>query len=33
MQSALADMIFGGTLAGVVIIACFVLGVLWASRN
>jgi hypothetical protein len=33
MDSALADMILGGSVAGVVMIVAFVLGVLWASRN
>jgi hypothetical protein len=33
MDAALADMILGGTVAGVVMIVAFVLGVLWASRN
>jgi hypothetical protein len=32
MDQAMADMLFGSSIAGVVIVVCFVLGVLWASR-
>jgi len=33
MEASLADMLIGTSLAGVVIIVCFALGVLWASRD
>ena len=33
MDGTLADMLIGSSVAGVVIVVCFALGVFWASRD
>jgi hypothetical protein len=33
MDGSLAEMLIGSSVAGIVIVVCFALGVIWASRD